>query len=81
MVNLRSFPAFSCGWSAAAQDARRFRYIRSVRGVRICDTRMAIQLRGNHAGGAVRAYADGGLNIAKLITGIVDRVGDWISDD
>jgi hypothetical protein len=42
---------------------------------------MAIQLRGNHAGGAVRAYADGGLNIAKLITGIVDRVGDWISDD
>jgi hypothetical protein len=38
--------------------------------------RITLQLRGNHGAGVVRACANGGPDIAKLVADIVDAVGD-----
>jgi hypothetical protein len=55
--------------------------MRFVHGVRICDTPIALRLRGNHGGAPSAPCVDGGPDIAKPIADFVDTVGDWISDD
>jgi hypothetical protein len=66
VVNLPFFPD-----SLAAKASPRTRpgisgYTPAVQGVRICDTLMPLQLRGNHGGSAACAGAISGPDIAKL---------------
>jgi hypothetical protein len=67
VVNLPVFPVCLAVKAPVRVRPGTARYIRSVHGVRICDMRIALKLRGNHGGGAVRVCADGGPDIAKPV--------------
>jgi hypothetical protein len=49
-------------------------------GVHICDRPRPLQHCGNHGERAIRARARTGLDIAKPLIWIVDRVDEWIAD-
>jgi hypothetical protein len=80
VVNLPIFPSSLTDKAPSSTRSGIFDTSRSVRGVRICDTPMPRQFRGNHCEDVVRARAHAGLDIAKPIVEIVDHVDEWIAD-
>jgi hypothetical protein len=79
VVNLLHFSLITCGSVVAAKEFQHFHRLR-LSSLSAFATDEAARPRGNHRGHAVRHAHRTGLDIAKPLGEIVDRVDGWIAD-